>query len=45
MDMTHEQKELEFEVWERFKEEVQILKGYKFTKEQLIGHIRIVYGE
>jgi hypothetical protein len=37
------QKYAEEAAWERFKQEVMILKGYKFKKEQLQGHIDQIY--
>jgi hypothetical protein len=37
------QKYAETAAWERFKQEVMILKGYKFKKEQLQKHIDFAY--
>jgi hypothetical protein len=44
--MTEEQElrqYAEIAAWKRFKQEVEILKGYGFKQEQLQKHINIVY--
>lgn len=45
--MGIEEKELlkyaKWAAWERFKKEVMILKGYKFSEKQLHRHISLVY--